>query len=189
MRLSHWTKLKGIHYATTLRWVKDDRMPVPFFLSASGTTLVDEPAPTGTVAGKVAISPRVSGSGQKSDLEAQLGRLSTFAAARGLPAAEAVGEVGSGFIDHRPKPRKILADPLINVITVQYRDRLMRLRVEDVESARQAQGRSLVVVDPGDVKDELAQGRVEVLTLFCARLYGRRSAKAKAQNPLKAVRE
>jgi len=189
MKLSRWAKLKGIHYATALRWVKTGKMPVPFERTDSGTILVDEPPPLDSAAGKVAIYARVSGSGQKFDLEAQLGRLSAFASAQGLPVTAAVSEVGSGLNGHRPKLMKLLADPLIKVIVVEHRDRLMRFGVEYVESSLQAQGRRLVVVDPGEVKDDLVQDMIEVLTSFCARLYGRRSAKNKAQKALKAVQE
>jgi putative resolvase len=84
---------------------------------------------------------------------------------------------------------KLLADPSIKTIVVEHRDRLMRFGVEYVESTLQAQGRRLIVVDQGEVKDDLVQDMLEVLTSFCARLYGRRSAKNKAQKALKAVQE
>ena len=42
----------------------------------------------------------------------------------------------------------------------------------------------LVVLDAGEVDDDLVRDMVEVLTSFCARLYGRRSARNRA---LKAV--
>jgi len=41
-----------------------------------------------------------------------------------------------------------------------------------------------VVLDDGEVDDDLVRDMVEVLTSFCARLYGRRSARNRA---LKAV--
>ncbi len=47
-----------------------------------------------------------------------------------------------------------------------------------------AHGRRLVVLDDGEVGDDLVRDMVEVLTSFCARLYGRRSARNRA---LKAV--
>jgi putative resolvase len=53
-----------------------------------------------------------------------------------------------------------------------------------VESALAADGRRLVVLDDGEVDDDLVRDMVEVLTWFCARLYGRRSARNRA---LKAV--
>jgi putative resolvase len=41
-----------------------------------------------------------------------------------------------------------------------------------------------VVLDAGELDDDLVRDMVEVLTSFCARLYGRRSARNRA---LKAV--
>ena len=41
-----------------------------------------------------------------------------------------------------------------------------------------------MVLDDGEADDDLARDMVEVLTSFCARLYGRRSARNRA---LKAV--
>jgi putative resolvase len=48
-----------------------------------------------------------------------------------------------------------------------------------------AHGRRLVVLDTGEVDDDLVRDVVDVLTGFCARLYGRRSARNRA---LKALR-
>ncbi|HEV8164273.1 MAG TPA: hypothetical protein VGR74_07475, partial [Actinomycetota bacterium] len=56
---------------------------------------------------------------------------------------------------------------------------------ELVEAALSAHGRRLLVLDAGEVTDDLLGDMVEVLTSFCARLYGRRSARNRA---LKAVR-
>ena len=62
----------------------------------------------------------------------------------------------------------------------------MRFGVEYVESALAAHGRKLFVVDASEVKD-LVQDMIEVLTSFCARLYGRRSARNKAKKALRAM--
>jgi predicted site-specific integrase-resolvase len=98
-----------------------------------------------------------------------------------------VGEVGSGLNGHRPKLLKLLADPRVKTIVVEHRDRLMRFGFEYVEAALRAQGRRIAVVDSGEVKDDLVQDMIEVLTSFCARLYGRRSAKNKAKKALEAI--
>jgi putative resolvase len=52
------------------------------------------------------------------------------------------------------------------------------------QAALSAHGRRLVVLDAGEVTDDLVRDMVEVLTGFCARLYGRRSARNRA---IKAV--
>jgi hypothetical protein len=46
---------------------------------------------------------------------------------------------------------------------------------------------SLVVVDQTEMKDDLVQDMVDVLTSFCARFYGRRAAKKRAAKALAAA--
>ena len=58
------------------------------------------------------------------------------------------------------------------------------VNTELVESAFAAHGRRLVVLDDGEAGDGLVRDMVEVLTSFCARLYGRRFVRNRA---LKAV--
>jgi predicted site-specific integrase-resolvase len=65
----------------------------------------------------------------------------------------------------------------------------MRFGAEYVESALAAQGRKIVVMNQEEVKDDLVQDMIEVLTSFCARLYGRRSAKNKAKKAIEAIHE
>ena len=43
-----------------------------------------------------------------------------------------------------------------------------------------AQGRTLAVMDDADVNDELVRDMTEILTSFCARLYGKRAARMMA---------
>ncbi len=62
----------------------------------------------------------------------------------------------------------------------------MRLGAESVESALAAQGRRLAVVDPGETKDDLVPDMIDALTGMCARLYGRRSARDRAEKALKS---
>jgi putative resolvase len=59
--------------------------------------------------------------------------------------------------------------------------------VELVEAALSTHGRRLVVLDDGEVEDDLVREMVEVLTSFCARLYGSRSAKNRVRKALEAA--
>ena len=68
--------------------------------------------------------------------------------------------------------RRLLADPAVTTVVVEHRDRLGRMNTELVEAALSAHGRRLVVLDHGEVDDDLVRDMVEVLTSFCARLYG-----------------
>jgi putative resolvase len=65
-------------------------------------------------------------------------------------------------------------------IVVEHQDRLARFGVEHLGAALSAQGREILVVDEGEVDDDLVRDMTEVLTSFCARLYGRRGARNRA---------
>lgn len=139
-------------------------------------------APTGVV-----LYARVSSADQRADLERQLGCLVSHAVSAGMPVGATVSEIGSGLNGHRAKLLRLLADPKAAVIVVEHRDRLMRFGLEYVEAALAAQGRRLVVVDETEFDDDLVRDMTEVLTSFCARLYGQRSARRRAERAIAAA--
>ena len=127
---------------------------------------------------------RVSCHDQKADLDRQVARLSAWVVRAGMPVVRVDAEVGSGVDGARARARRLLADPAAGVVVVEHRDRLGQMNTELVEAALAAHGRRLVVLEDGEVTDDLARDMIEVLTSFCARLYGRRPARNRA---LKAV--
>jgi len=159
-------------------------MPVPFEQTPTGTILVKEPEPPSHA---VALYARVSSADQKADLDRQVARLMAYASGQGWVVTKAVSEIGSGLNGHRPQLMRVLSDPPVTTIVVEHRDRLMRLGFEDVAATLAAQGRRMVGIEPGEVKDDLVQDMIEILTSFCARLYGRRSARNKAKKALEAI--
>ena len=74
------------------------------------------------------------------------------------------------------------------MIVVEHRDRLARFGVEQLQAVLAAHGRRLLVADPSETTDELVRDMVEVLTSFCARLYGRRGARNRALRALTAAK-
>jgi len=86
------------------------------------------------------------------------------------------------------KGRRLLADPKVTTVVVEHRDRLGRMNIELVEAALESAGRRLVVLD--EVRSTTtSSGHDEVLTSFCARLYGRRSARNRAEKALRKAAE
>ena len=164
------------------RWFRQGTMPVPARRLPSGTILVEVPGGNsdGTEEQRVVLYARVSAHDQRTDLDRQVARLSAWAAGQGIVVAEVVGEVGSGMNGRRPRLRRLLADPTVAMIVVEHRDRLARFGVEYLEAALGAQARRLVVLDPDEASEDLVSDLVEVLTSFCARLYGRRGARNRA---------
>ncbi len=185
MKLSAWAKANGLTYKTAWRMWRDGTLPVPAEQLATGTVLVHPPqAPT---VAAVALYARVSSADQKNDLERQLGRLAEYASREKLTVVRSVSEIGSGLNGHRAKVMSLLADPSVHTVVVEHRDRLARFGSEYIEAAMSASGRKVVVVDQTEMKDDLVQDMVDVLTSFCARLYGRRAAKNRAAKALAAA--
>ena len=174
--MAEWARKQGVHPQTAYRWFREGRMPVPARRLESGTIWVDV-APT-AADGRVVVYARVSSHDQRQDLDRQVARLTGWATSNGHVVAEVVAEVGSGLNGKRPKLRRILSDPAATVVVVEHRDRLARFGVEHLEAALSAQGRRVVVADPGETTDDLVRDMIEVLTSMCARLYGRRGARA-----------
>jgi putative resolvase len=185
MKLSVWAKQNGLTYRTAWRMFRDGKLPVPAEQLATGTVLVHPPQAPSVDA--VALYARVSSADQKSDLERQLGRLAEYASREKLTVVRSVSEIGSGLNGHRAKVMRLLADASVHTIVVEHRDRLTRFGSEYIEAALSASGRKLIVVDQTEMKDDLEQDMVDVLTSFCARLYGRRAARNRAVKALAAA--
>ena len=130
---------------------------------------------------------RVSSAEQKPDLENQANRLWAHAGQNGILLDDVVSEVASGLNDQRPKLRRLLGDPTVHTIIVEQRERLARFGVGMVEAMLQARGGALIVIDDTEVPDDLARDMTEILTCFCARLHGKRSAANRARRAMEAV--
>jgi putative resolvase len=135
------------------------------------------------------VYARVSSHDQRGELDRQVARVTRWATRQGLAVDEVIGEVGSGLDGKRPRLRRLLAEPEATTIVVEHRDRLARFGVEQLEAALGAQGRMLVVVDPGETDDDLARDMIDVLTSFCARLYGRRGARNRAMRAVTCAKQ
>ncbi|MEM3208196.1 MAG: IS607 family transposase [Halobacteria archaeon] len=185
MKLADWAREQGIQYKTAWRWFKDGNLPVPAIQTPTGAILVQK----SSEGREVVIYGRVSSADQKPDLDRQVARLVEFVNRQKMPVSRTVTEVGSGLNGRRQKLLKLLSDPKVGTIVVEHRDRLARFGSEYIEAALAAQGRRVLVADPGEVKDDLVQDMLDVLTSFCARLYGRRAAKNRARRALEAAQE
>ncbi|WP_163663195.1 IS607 family transposase [Mycobacterium shinjukuense] len=175
MNLADWAASVGVNRHTAYRWFREGALPVP--AERVGRLILVRTTPAGdAAAGGVVIYARVSSHDQRADLDRQVARLRAWATEQDLTVGQVVTEVGSGLNGKRPKLRRMLSDPDAKVIVVEHRDRLARFGVEHLEAVLAAQGRRIVVADPGETTDDLVRDMIEVLTSMCARLYGRRGA-------------
>ena len=188
VNLTQWARSQGIHPQTAYRWFREDRLPVPAVRVNARTVLVSpDAAAGGAVQGGIGLYARVSSHDQKADLDRQVARLGAWAAQQAGGVVRVEAEVGSGMNGARSKIRRLLADPSVMVVVVEHRDRLGRVNTELVEAALAAHGRRLVVLDAGEVDDDLVLDMTDVLTSFCGRLYGRRSARNRAEKALRCA--
>ena len=187
MNLADWAESVGVNRHTAYRWFREGTLPVP--AERVGRLILVRTAPAGDDAagGGVMIYARVCSHGQRADLDRQV-RLTAWATDQDLTVRQVVVQVGSGLNGKRRKLRRILSDPDAKVIVVEHRDRLARFGVQHLEAALSAQGRRIVVADPGETTDDLVRDMIEVLTSMCARLYGRRGARNRAMRALTATK-
>lgn len=184
MNLAEWAHAQGIHVTTAYRWYREGKLPVPARKVGRLILVSPETAASAAPRDGAGLYARVSSHDQKADLDRQVARLSAWAAQAGLAVVRVESEVGSGMDGSRVKVRRLLADPAAAVVVVEHRDRLGRMNTELAEAALSAHNRRLVVLDDSEVTGDLVRDMVEVLTLFCARLYGRRSARNRALKAL-----
>lgn len=186
VNLSEWADLQGVHPQTAYRWFREGMLPVPA-VKMGRLILVSPEAAVEKRPDGVGLYARVSSHDQRADLDRQVARLTEWASQAGVRVVRVEAEVGSGMSGSRTKLRRMLADPEVSTVVVEHRDRLARVNTELVEAALSAHGRRLVIVDPGEIDDDLVRDMTEVLTSFCARLYGRRSAKNRAEKALRCA--
>ncbi|WP_326786619.1 IS607 family transposase [Streptomyces sp. NBC_00151] len=188
MNLTEWAKAQGVHPQTARRWFRDGTLPVPAERVGPRTILVNiEANQVADVVGGVGLYARVSSHDQKADLVRQTTRLVEWAAKAGHRVVRTESEIASGMNGGRAKVRRLLADPAVTTVVVEHKDSLGWMNTELVEAALAAHGRRLVILDDSEAEDDLVRDMTEVLTWFCARLYGRRSAGNRARKALEAA--
>ena len=186
IRLSQWAAQYGMHRMTAWRHYNAGTLPPELQPKKIGN-IIYVLAHLETPPGRTVGYARVSSTEQKPHLENQANRLWAYAGQNGMLLDDVVSEVASGLNDRRPKLRKLLSDPTVHTMIVEHRERLARFGVGMVEAMLQARGGALIVIDDAEVPDDLVRDMTEILTCFCARLYGKGSAANKARRAMEAA--
>jgi predicted site-specific integrase-resolvase len=118
---------------------------------------------------------RVSGRGQKSDLQNQIELLKTK-----YPETEVISDYGSGLNFHRKGLEKIMDLAYkgeLEEVVVTYKDRLCRFGFELIEYILKTQSNAKIVVlnqNSTSKESELASDLLSIITVFSARMHGLR---------------
>jgi putative resolvase len=189
MKLSQYARTVGVTYRTAFRWWQNGQ--IKGYQTPSGTIVITEgeenhsPRPE-----HVVIYARVSSHKQTADLERQVQRLLDYCAAKGYQVARSVKEIGSGLNDNRPKFLALLTDQSITRLVIEHKDRATRFGFGYLEALLEMQGRCLEVVNLAEPnREDLLADLTSVIYSICAKLYGQRRAKIKAETILKQVEE
>ncbi len=186
--LTAWGRLYGFDKATTSRMHRDGRLPPELQVEQlpNGRYYVVVPPQN---EGRCVVYARVSSADQKEDLDRQVGRVAEWATQQGCRPDEVVKEIGSGLNGNRRRLRRLIADHTVGTVMVERRERLCRFGFEYVEAALAGRGARILVMEDNELEDDLVRDVTEVMTSLCARLYGRRSARRRAERALAAAQE
>ena len=128
---------------------------------------------------------RVSSSDQKEDLERQYAVLEAFCNKNGWQPTEIIRDLGSGMNYNKKGLRRLLELMVrgqMSRLVITHKDRLLRFGAEIVFRICELKGIEVVIINKGEqpsFEEELTRDVMEIMTVFCAKLYGRRSHKSK----------
>ena len=127
---------------------------------------------------------RVSSSDQKEDLERQHAVLEAFCNKNGWQT-EIIRDLGSGMNYNKKglfRLLELMVHGQMSRLVLTHKDRLLRFGAEIVFRICELKGIEVVIINKGEqpsFEEELTQDVMEIMTVFCAKLYGRRSHKSK----------
>lgn len=186
MKLSQWAKQKGVSYRTAYRYFRNNQI-VGAEQLPTGTIVIHEIETLQNPTSINVIYARVSSHDQKNDLVRQVDRLRDYCASRGVTVDMEVSEIASGMNDNRKKLLCILSNKDVGNIIVEHRDRLTRFGFNIIKALLEAQDRNIIVINNTEEKQDLVQDFVDVVTSMCAKIYGRRGSRNRAQRALTAI--
>src|SRR5437588_5656345 len=177
----------GLHPITVRRWIKAGRIQVIPVGREVRIPRAEIERLVGKLDGRLLVLyGRVSGHGQKDDLDIQLKLLQTWAetSRKGMETL-VLSDIGSGLKASRRQLQRLLklvCEDKVGEVAITYEDRLTRFGQEYLETLFACFGVTLTVLDPGENKtpeQELTDDLLALIASFSGRLYGMRSHKQK----------
>ena len=177
----------GLHPMTVRRWIKAGRIQVVQVGREMRVPRAEIERMVGSIDGRLLVLyGRVSGHGQKDDLDVQLQRLQAWAATERKGVKTLVlSDIGSGLKASRKQLQRLLklvCEDKVGEVAITYEDRLTRFGQAYLETLFACFGVTLTVLEPGEEKtpeQELTDDLLALIASFSGRLYGMRSHKQK----------
>ena len=187
LRVSRAAHELGLHPFTVRKWIKAGKIQAIRVGNEARIPRSEIERLVGKIDGRLLVLyGRVSGHGQKDDLDIQIQRLQVWAATerRGQETV-VLSDIGSGLKATRRQLQRLLklvCEDNIGEVAITYEDRLTRFGQEYLETLFACFGVTLTVLEPGEEKtpeQELTDDLVALIASFSGRLYGMRSHKQK----------
>ena len=187
LRVSRAAHELGLHPFTVRKWIKQGKIQAIRVGKEARVPRSEIERLAGKTVGRlIVLYGRVSGQGQKSDLDTQLERLQAWAKEeRANKPLLVLWDIGSGLSATRRQLQRLLRlvrEDQVAEIVVTYPDRLTRFGQEYLQALFDSFGVTLTVLDPGEdttAEQELTDDMLALLASFSGRLYGMRSPKQK----------
>jgi putative resolvase len=187
LRVSAAAHELGLHAMTVRRWIKAGRIQVVPVGREVRIPRTEVERLVGKVDGRLLVLyGRVSGHGQKDDLDIQVQRLQAWAETERKGTETLVlSDIGSGLKASRRQLQRLLklvCEDKVGEVAITYEDRLTRFGQAYLETLFACFGVTLTVLDPGESKtpeQELTDDLLALIASFSGRLYGMRSHKQK----------
>lgn len=178
----------GLHPFTVRRWIKQGKIQaVRIGLEARIPRSEIDRFRGSTDERLLVLYGRVSGQGQKDELNTQLERLQGWAKTeRAGRNTLVLSDIGSGLWATRKQLSRLLkmvCEDRVGEVAVTYGDRLTRLGQEYLETLFDSFGVTLTILEPQapekPAEQELTEDLLAIIASFSGRLYGMRSHKQK----------
>src|SRR6266704_2095923 len=177
----------GLHPMTVRRWIKAGRIQVVQVGREVRIPRAEIERMVGNIDGRLLVLyGRVSGNGQKNDLETQLERLQVWAKTeRKGQETLVLSDIGSGLKAgrrHLQRLLKLVCEDKVAEVAITYEDRLTRFGQEYLETLFACFDVTLTVLEPGEEKmpeQGLTDDLLALIASFSGQLYGMRSQKQK----------
>ncbi len=187
LRVSKAAHELGLHPFTVRKWIRQGKIHAVWVGQEARVPRSEIERLVGKSDGRLLVLyGRVSGQGQKEDLETQLARLSAWAKAErsGKPTL-ILSDIGSGLKasrHHLQRLLKLVIEDQVAEIAVTYADRLTRFGQEYLRVLFDSFGVTYTVLEPGEEKtaeQELTDDLLALIAFFSGRLYDMGSHKHK----------
>ena len=185
VKIGEAAKLVGVNPQTLRRW-EEGGIIQPAKRTPKGTRLysVQELLGVNDLSYPTIAYARVLSSDQKEDLERQHAVLEAFCNKNGWQT-EIIRDLGSGMNYNKQGLRRLLELMVrgqMSRLVITHKDRLLRFGAEIIFRLCELKGIEVVIINKGEqpsFEEELTRDVMETMTVFCAKLYGRRSHKSK----------